>query len=421
MTSRKLSESDKQEMLQLYRQPGETTSTLASRYGVSNSTVSRILKTSFSEAEYEALIQTKRASRTAGEVPLLLDLEPTNLAPEGIDAEEAGAEAVEAEEAEAEAVEAEAVEAEEADAESEVEVVEVHDLDEEALAEEPFSPAPVVTEAIAEATQASLPATVPLEESLSNANGRRLRKRSSAQSTPTPVTPSIAPPTPVTPSIAPPTIKVKAVEADRAPIANRHDTVPPDDTSDDDTSDDDTSDIDADPGYDELLAADTAEALMGEDLLRDETDLADELDDDDDDDLEDDDLDDDLDDDDLDDDLENGALFTGGRIAGKSLVQVLPLAEASLPRTCYLVVDRSAELIARPLKEFGDLGQIPEAEVLSKTLPIFDNHRVAKRYSNPRTQRVIKLPDAQVLQRTSSHLQAKGITRLLIDGQVYAL
>jgi hypothetical protein len=34
---------------------------------------------------------------------------------------------------------------------------------------------------------------------------------------------------------------------------------------------------------------------------------------------------------------------------------------------------------------------------------------------------VIKLPDAQVLQKTSSHLQAKGITRLLIDGQVYAL
>ena len=65
MTSRKLSESDKQQILQLYRQPGETTSTLASRYGVSNSTISRILKTSFSEAEYETLIQQKRGSRSA--------------------------------------------------------------------------------------------------------------------------------------------------------------------------------------------------------------------------------------------------------------------------------------------------------------------------------------------------------------------
>ena len=381
MTSRKLSESDKQEILQLYRQPGETTSTLASRYGVSNSTISRILKTSFSEAEYDALIQTKRGNRTSSETP-----SPLDIAPDGLDADVADVEV--------------------ASDESAIDANEKRDLEESVATEE------AVVEGIAEPAQELLPATVTLEDVSSaspTANGRRLRKRSSAPSAPTP---SIAPPTPSSPSIAPPTVKVKALEVDRSLIADRDDAAFPSD---------DTNDIDAEPVYDELLAADTAEAIMGEGLLNDETDLTDDLDDDDDD-LEDDDLDeDDLDDDDLDDDLENGGLFAGGRIAGKTLVQVLPLAEASLPRTCYLVVDRSAELIARPLKEFGDLGQIPEAEVLSKTLPIFDNHRVAKRYSNPRTQRVIKLPDAQVLQRTSSHLQAKGITRLLIDGQVYAL
>jgi len=73
------------------------------------------------------------------------------------------------------------------------------------------------------------------------------------------------------------------------------------------------------------------------------------------------------------------------------------------------------------LKDFGDLGQIPETEFQAKTLPVFDNHRVAKRYSNPRTQRVIKLPDGRVLSKASSHLQAKGITRVLIDGRVYSL
>jgi hypothetical protein len=101
-------------------------------------------------------------------------------------------------------------------------------------------------------------------------------------------------------------------------------------------------------------------------------------------------------------------------------VQVLPLSSASLPRTCYLVVDRAAELIARPLKEFSDLGRIPTEEIQEKTLPVFDNHKVARRFSN-RTQRVIKVPDGQMLQKTCSHLQAKGITRLLIDGQVYSL
>ncbi len=99
---------------------------------------------------------------------------------------------------------------------------------------------------------------------------------------------------------------------------------------------------------------------------------------------------------------------------------MLPLSEASLPKICYLVVDRSAELVARPLREFSDLGRIPVEEVQQKTLPIFDNHRVAKRFSN-RSQRVIKVPDGQMLQKTCSHLKAKGITRLLIDGQVYSL
>jgi transposase-like protein len=140
----------------------------------------------------------------------------------------------------------------------------------------------------------------------------------------------------------------------------------------------------------------------------------------DDDDLGDDDLDDDLDldDDDLDGDE---ALWEQPQLQTNGLVHIVPLAEANLPKTCYLVVDRVAELITRPLKDFGELGQFPEAEIQQKTLPVFDNHRVAKRFANPRTQRVIKLPDSRLLQNTSAHLWAKGITRLLVNGQVYSL
>ena len=101
-------------------------------------------------------------------------------------------------------------------------------------------------------------------------------------------------------------------------------------------------------------------------------------------------------------------------------IEILPLANASFPRTCYLVIDRSSELITRPLEDFADLGTIPEEEIQQKTLPVFDNHRVARRFSH-RRERVIKVPDGRMLQKTSSHLEAKGITRLLIDGQVYSL
>ena len=101
-------------------------------------------------------------------------------------------------------------------------------------------------------------------------------------------------------------------------------------------------------------------------------------------------------------------------------LQILPLSQASLPKICYLVIDRSAELIVKPLAEFADLGAIPDAETDQRTLPVFDNHRIAKRFSH-RRERVIKVPDGRMLQKTSNHLQDKGITRLLIDGQIYSL
>lgn len=105
---------------------------------------------------------------------------------------------------------------------------------------------------------------------------------------------------------------------------------------------------------------------------------------------------------------------------GYSTVTVLPLSESALPKTCYLVVDRFTELVTRPLMAFGELGQIPVEESQEKTLPVFENHRVAHRFS-ARNQRILKVPDGKMLHKTTTYLQAKGITRLLIDGKVYKL
>ena len=108
----------------------------------------------------------------------------------------------------------------------------------------------------------------------------------------------------------------------------------------------------------------------------------------------------------------------GGHAAGDRL-EILPLAEADLPLICYIVVDRIAEIITRPLKDFKDLGEIPMEESLSKTIPIFDNHRVARRFSH-HNQRVIKFP-SDLIHITSPKLVQKGITRILFSGQVYTL
>ncbi|MGA7933258.1 MAG: hypothetical protein WCA35_06900 [Kovacikia sp.] len=332
MVSRKLFESDKKKILELYRLPGETTSTLADRYSVSNSTISRILKNNLDETEYESLIQQKRgrAHHDSLEVPAL-EVLPHKAAAEPVATEE---------------------------------------------------PTPQADEPAAQ-----------LEIQLPGSNKpaapiRRSRRRSSVVADLPDEPDSDLSAEPLTLGDVSTSPSFQMVDLAEQPVAK-----------------------DADSDYSEAAAL---EEMLGEDFLDQEEDLTgleeDEEEDEDDD-----------EDEELEGELEEGALLIGSKVLGKTLVQVLPFTEASLPKICYLVVDRSGELIARPLKEFGDLGQIPEAEILEKTLPVFDNHRVAKRYSNPRTQRVIKLPDGRVLHKTSSHLQAKGITRLLIDGQVYAL
>ncbi|MDX2217168.1 MAG: helix-turn-helix domain-containing protein [Oculatellaceae cyanobacterium bins.114] len=322
MAPKRLSDSDKQEILTLYRETQETTSTLASRYGVSNTTISRILKQTLSDDEYESLIQQKRITgKSGGEVsgasddtlPLDLDTPLTE------------------------------------SASSNQVIVSVNETD--------VSPV-------------DLPST-------QSTPFRRQRKRSTVATTLSdePVTQAQLPLELVEP---PPPAPPEVVETS-------------------------------------FVAESPLQEILEEEIIDPEEDFEDDLEDD------------DLDDEDEDDDLDDEDSLEGGlgevaalQVQSEGLIQVLPLSEASIPKTFYLVVDRASELITRPLKDFAELGQIPDEETQEKTLPIFDNHRVAKRFLR-RMQRVVKVPDGKMLQKTSSYLQAKGITRLLIDGRIYSL
>jgi hypothetical protein len=97
------------------------------------------------------------------------------------------------------------------------------------------------------------------------------------------------------------------------------------------------------------------------------------------------------------------------------LQEVRPLAPGVLPSSVYMLVDKTVELQAKPLKEFPELGSLPDEEQDLQALMLFTNPRQAKRQCG-RTQRVIKVPDAEVLQRRSSYLVAQGITRLVVEG-----
>jgi hypothetical protein len=103
----------------------------------------------------------------------------------------------------------------------------------------------------------------------------------------------------------------------------------------------------------------------------------------------------------------------------KPALEVLPYERMELPEICYIVVDRWAELIARPLREFNFLENIPAQEQEAIALPVFDNHRWAKRYSN-RFQRILRV-ETRLLDITKPYLMQRGITRLLVGRQVFAL
>lgn len=360
MTPPKLSDTDKQSILELYRQPEESTSTLASRYGVSNSTINRVLKQGFSAEEYEALVQQKRSLSSR---PLPSNTKKT-----------ASAKTRSRRSSKPTKARADMVDPSEG-------------WEDEAS---------VQTESVS-------------SKSAESSKGEKRRRRSSASSKPSKsvsaegkeagVAESTAANTaedrPVTKDLP---VKKESSDPKEAPAVVQ---AAPQSAGKEMPKLKKNKETD-DSSLEEMLRADLLD-------LDDEDDDLSNLDED------------DFEDDDEDDDEEDGDEGEAVSRLPKTLqLSVQPLADASLPRTCYLVIDRSAELVTKPLKEFGDLGEVPSSEVQEKTLPIFDNHRVAKRFSN-RFQRVIKVPDGRMLQKTCNYLQGKGITRLLIDGQVYSL
>ncbi|AFZ33937.1 hypothetical protein Sta7437_0325 [Stanieria cyanosphaera PCC 7437] len=307
MSPKKLTKEDKQEILNLYRHSEATTSTLATRYGVSSSTISRFLKNNLSATEYEDLIQQKRLARTPGKTDFLQEQIPI-------------------------------------------------ELDQQTKPDQTQKNLPIINHS----------ETIELEK---------------------------------------PPIKISATAEETDFSIARQDKFDNLDVEKLSTPTNQVSELEQEIDDANMIALGE---MFGDDIA-DLDDLEDE----------DDDLEDDEEDWESETETERQISYPYAN-SGNAKIKILPLSAASFPKICYIVVDRSAELIARPLENFADLGKIPKEEFQQQTLPIFDNHRVARRFSH-RRERVIKVPDGRMLQKTSHYLQAKGITRLLIDGQIYSL
>ncbi len=95
-------------------------------------------------------------------------------------------------------------------------------------------------------------------------------------------------------------------------------------------------------------------------------------------------------------------------------------ASELLPESVYMLVDKTVELEPRPLSDFPELGLRDPSEQQRQALCLYTTPRAAKRQCG-RSQRVIKVPDTQVFEQTSSYLLARGITHLVVEGSLFAL
>jgi transposase-like protein len=292
MSPRKLTDATKKEILKLYRETEATTSTLAERYGVSSSTVSRCLKNSFSSEEYEQLIQKKRLARN----------------PRGLEEEGAAADLPE----------------------KAIEVISFRAARIEAKDEWDFEQPIASVEQLTLLMDTSYPPEADNSED-TEINGDKPLENANLNE-----------------------FFVEAIEEEEE-----------EDELDEDWDEEEDEDEDEDEGE-----------------------LADS--------------------------------YLGPTIVKTAQLQILPLSAAAFPKTCYLVIDRAAELITRPLKDFAELGKVPPQEIQQRTLPIFESHRIARRFSK-RKEKVIKVPDGRLIEKAHAQLEAKGITRLLMDGRIYAL
>ncbi len=334
MSPRKLSDGDRQEILSLYRNTNETTSTLAIRFGVSSSTVSRFLKNSLTETEYEDLIQEKRLARTAkneedGENTILENLT------------------------------------------MEKEIFLMKDNQEKQL---------------------NLSFEDKIEEFADNQPDRDQDNQEITKAMDQEFKDILAPNTELETEVEETVIQIQEDEE----VFELIDEI----EEDEDEKPFESLEIEEDEDEKALESVKVLAAMYGEDM---EEDI-----DDDEEDIEDEDIE--------DEDIERKLIAS----YTESQLQVFPFDRAIFPRVCYIVIDRYAELVAKPLKDFGHLGNIPSSEFLQLTLPIFDNHKVAKRYCD-RRGKVIKVPDGRLLQKTYNHLKSKGITRILMDGKIYSL
>jgi len=98
----------------------------------------------------------------------------------------------------------------------------------------------------------------------------------------------------------------------------------------------------------------------------------------------------------------------------------IPIKDADLPQVVYMIVDKQIELEPKLLKEYIEWNFLSEKELNRKTIEIHFDLKTAKRCCS-KEQKVIKIPNSNVLKVVAPLLISKGITRIVSNEMLIAL
>ena len=98
----------------------------------------------------------------------------------------------------------------------------------------------------------------------------------------------------------------------------------------------------------------------------------------------------------------------------------IPISEINFPEMVYMIVDKNIELEIKLLKDYPQWDFLPDSDLNRKTIEIFNDIKVAKRFCN-KEQKVIKVPNTDVFRIAAHILISRGISRIISSEQLISL
>ena len=98
----------------------------------------------------------------------------------------------------------------------------------------------------------------------------------------------------------------------------------------------------------------------------------------------------------------------------------IPVSEINFPKVIYMIVDNKTELEVKILNDYPEWNFLSKDDLNRKTLRIYDDQKNAKRDCN-KEQKVIKVPNPDVLKIVAPLLRSRGISRIVSPDKLIAL